>query len=159
MNIFWLDNDPVIAASYHCDKHVVKMILESAQMLSVAQRILGNADERLYKLTHKNHPCSIWVRTSVENYAWLYEHFAALSAEYTFRYGKVHASYLKLNKLLSTRPPGLISLGSTEPALAMPDHFKFAGNPVRSYREYYKHKAKTISMSWKNREVPSFMSS
>ena len=72
MNIFYLDSDPYVAAKMHCDKHVVKMILESAQMLSTAHRVLDGdeyADERgLYKMAHKNHPSTIWVRTSTDNY-------------------------------------------------------------------------------------------
>ena len=96
MNIFYLDRDPVIAAQMMCDKHVVKMILESAQMLSTAHRVLDGdeyADRRgLYKLAHKNHPSTIWVRSSLENYTWLYDHMVALMEEYTYRYGKHHAT-------------------------------------------------------------------
>ena len=96
MNIFYLDRDPVIAAQMMCDKHVVKMILESAQMLSTAHRVLDGdeyADRKgLYKLAHKNHPSTIWVRSSLENYTWLYDHMVALMAEYTYRYGKHHAT-------------------------------------------------------------------
>ena len=76
MNIFYLNKDPEIAAQMHCDKHVVKMILESAQMLSTAHRILDGDDiansKGLYKMTHKNHPCNIWVRKNNENYEWLW---------------------------------------------------------------------------------------
>ena len=85
MNIFYLDEKPMTAARMHCDKHVVKMILESAQMLSTAHRILdGNdyADRRgLYKATHKNHPANIWVRESANNYVWLYNLFTFLCIE------------------------------------------------------------------------------
>ena len=96
MNIFYLDRDPVVAAKMHCDKHVVKMILESAQMLSTAHRVLDGdeyADERgLYKMAHKNHPSTIWVRTSTDNYMWLNRLFGALCKEYTYRYNKQHSS-------------------------------------------------------------------
>ena len=78
MNIFYLDKNPVVAAQMQCDKHVVKMILESAQMLSTAHRVLdGNeyADKKgLYKMAHKNHPSTIWARSSLENYVWLFDH-------------------------------------------------------------------------------------
>jgi hypothetical protein len=92
MNIFYLDRDPVIAAQMMCDKHVVKMILESAQMLSTAHRVLDGDEYAnkmgLYKLAHKNHPSTIWVRTSSENYRWLFNHYDALMQEYTYRYDK-----------------------------------------------------------------------
>ena len=95
MNIFVTDPDPVISAQTLCDKHVVKMVLESAQMLSTAWREYSSeyADEHeLYKTAHLNHPCSIWVRLARENYRWLYKHFVALCEEYTHRYEKSHAS-------------------------------------------------------------------
>ncbi len=69
MNIFALDTDPVTCAQYHCDKHVIKMILESVQMLSTTCSILGA--EAPYKPTHANHPCTKWVRESWENFGWL----------------------------------------------------------------------------------------
>ena len=94
MNIFYLDKDPVIAAQMHCDKHVVKMILESAQLMSTAHRFLDGdryADKNgLYKLTHKNHPTAIWVRKSKENYMWTWNLLDALLQEYTKRYNKHH---------------------------------------------------------------------
>ena len=91
MNIFYLDRNPEIAAQMMCDKHVVKMILESAQMLSTAHRVLdgdGYANKYgLYKSTHKNHPSAIWARTNGENYVWLWNNFDALRSEYSYRYG------------------------------------------------------------------------
>ena len=96
MNIFYLDRSPSIAAEMACDKHVVKMILESAQLLSTAHRVIDGdeyADKvGLYKMAHKNHPSTIWTRTSTENYMWLNRYFGALCREYTYRYGKHHAS-------------------------------------------------------------------
>ena len=96
MNIFYLSPCPKQSAKDQCDKHVVKMILESAQMLCTAHRFLDSsewADEAgLYKMAHKNHPSSIWVRSSVHNYTWLYVHMVALMNEYTNRYGKHHAT-------------------------------------------------------------------
>ena len=89
MNIFYLARDPEIAAQMMCDKHVVKMILESAQMLSTAHRVLDGDEyansHGLYKMAHKNHPSTIWVRSSVKNYMWLYDHMIALMNEYTHR--------------------------------------------------------------------------
>ena len=96
MNIFYLDRDPVIAAQMMCDKHVVKMILESAQMLSTAHRVLDGDEYAnkmgLYKMAHKNHPSTIWVRSSERIIEWLWEHYVALMDEYTYRYGKTHAT-------------------------------------------------------------------
>ena len=94
MNIFYLDRDPKIAAQMMCDKHVVKMILESAQMLSTAHRVLDGdeyADKNgLYKKAHVNHPSSIWVRCSYQQYKWLYDHMVALMEEYTYRLSLIH---------------------------------------------------------------------
>ena len=82
MNIFYLDEKPLTAARMHCDKHVVKMIIESAQMLSTAHRTLDGNDYadrmNLYKATHKNHPANIWVRESAENYLCLYNLFTLI---------------------------------------------------------------------------------
>ena len=106
MNIFYLDRHPIKAAQMMCDKHVVKMILESAQMLSTAHRVLDGdeyADEvGLYKMAHKNHPSTIWVRSSLENYTWLYDHMVALMVEYTYRYGKHHATERLLQPLFKS---------------------------------------------------------
>ena len=89
MNIFYVDTDPVVAASNLLDKHICKMPLESAQMLCTAHRVLDNSEfvagQPLYKIAHKNHPSSIWVRQTTENYSWLYRHFIGLCEEYHTR--------------------------------------------------------------------------
>ena len=102
MNIFYLDKCPNKAAKLQYNKHVVKMILESAQMLCTAHHVLGapimNIGEDVnipYKMAHKNHPSTIWVREISLHYDWLYEHFVALSREYRKRYGKTHVSFDK----------------------------------------------------------------
>ena len=82
MNIFYLDKDPVKAAQLQYNKHVVKMILESAQMLCTVHRYFGNEDVP-YKSTHLNHPSTVWARTNNRNYMWLYQHMMALGDEYT----------------------------------------------------------------------------
>jgi Pyrimidine dimer DNA glycosylase len=84
MNIFVLDLDPVVAASYYIDKHCVKMPLEIAQMLCTAINLQGN--ETPYKPTHKNHPCSVWLRESLSNWNWLVLHGIAVAEEYTRRF-------------------------------------------------------------------------
>src|SRR5574343_1523365 len=86
MNIFAVDADPIQAARDLCDRHVVKMTLETAQILCSA------FDESPYKKTHFNHPCCKWARTSKSNYQWLIAHGLGLSAEYSLRYGKTHKS-------------------------------------------------------------------
>tara|TARA_R100000742_G_C4252390_1_gene70579 strand:- start:295 stop:792 length:498 start_codon:yes stop_codon:yes gene_type:complete len=139
MNIFYVDKDPAKAAIYLPDKLVVKMPLESAQMLSTVHRVY-NGDEYcdllgLYKTAHLNHPCTIWARESVMNYKWLYMHFVALSHEYNRRYGKVHASYRKLNDKLAEVPTQIPKYKFYPPAQAMPDQYKDP-NPVKAYRNY-----------------------
>ena len=95
MNIFYLDKDPVKAAQVQYNKHVVKMILESAQMLCTAHHVYGNPDDMPYKQAHLNHPSTIWVRENSLHYDWLYAHMIALGLQYTYRYGKVHLSITK----------------------------------------------------------------
>lgn len=144
MNIFYLDKNPRKAAEYHCDKHVVKMILESAQLLSTAHHVLSNEDycEGLYKKTHTNHPCAIWVRESKANYEWLYQLYLGLLEEYTLRYGKTHKSGSLADQLELCPDDIDCSLPFTDPPLCMPEHVQIAGDPVGSYRLYYKtHKA------------------
>jgi hypothetical protein len=156
MNIFYLDNNPVVAAQAMTDKHVVKMILESAQLLCTAHRFLDGEpeiqlsangrrltryshptlDDVLYKSTHVNHPSGVWVRESKANYLWLYEHFLALCAEYTNRYNKVHATYEKLGQLLSTPPLAIAGSPFTPIKLAMPVPYHLP-DPVEAYRYYY----------------------
>ena len=90
MNIFYLHHSPYIAAKVQYNKHVVKMILESAQMLCTAHHVYGNAEQKLnvpYKQAHLNHPSTIWARQCRANYRWLYLHMLALGNEYTKRYG------------------------------------------------------------------------
>jgi hypothetical protein len=176
MNIFYLHNDPKTCAEMHVDKHCVKMILEYAQLLSTAHRVLDGTlnvglsasgrkktsyvlmDQResvLYSATHINHPSAIWVRQSDKNYAWLYRMFGALMDEYTYRYGKTHACE-RLATALSHRPKNIPKGEFTEPTPAMPDHYKVSGDSIQSYHNYYLGD-KTRMFSWKNRSQPSFV--
>lgn len=153
MNIFYLSENPKIAAVYHNDKHVVKMILETAQLLCTAHRILdNNQNPDLYRATHKNHPSCRWVRNSINNYVWLYQLFCHLCDEYTFRYGKKHLTDMKLRDVLKNPPKNIPNTTFTEPPQAMPQQFKQA-NSVYAYRNYYiggkKHLAK-----WSKRNKP-----
>jgi len=156
MNIFFLDFDVEKCAKYHCDKHVVKMILETAQLLCSAHHAtihdtIHDTIHVPYKLSHKNHPCSIWVRESLSNYLYLCELGLALGEEYTYRYGKTHKSIEVIQWCLSNRP-NIKDIGFTTPPLAMPDEYK-VDSVVESYRNYYKG-AKSTIVSWKNREKP-----
>jgi hypothetical protein len=160
MNIFYIHDNPVIAAQAMTDKHVVKMILESAQLLSTAHRYLDgqeyiqlsksgarlkkwnhpdpHTDATLYKSTHLNHPSGVWVRQSAENYMWLYKHFIALSEEYYQRYGKRHASELLLSGLLSKAPNNIPNIRRTPMLVAITDtQWHVPNNPLQSYRNYY----------------------
>lgn len=149
MNIFALDLDPTIAARMHLDKHIVKMPLESAQMLSTL-----NAPNAPYKPTHKNHPCTLWAGATTGNYDWLVQLGMALCHEYTYRYGKVHKCQAVIELLRLA--PASVPLGPlTAFALAMPDECK-QEDAVLSYQKYYRDHKRSIG-AWKNRECPEFM--
>ena len=157
MNIFCLDEDPIKAVQMMCDKHIVKMILESAQLMSTAHRELDgdNANENLYKSTHKNHPSAKWVRESKANYEYLYRLFNALCNEYTHRYGKTHLTYQKLHNVLATPPQNIPDKEFTQPTPAMPDDVK-DNDSINAYRNYY-NKYKQHLAKWTNREVPEWI--
>jgi hypothetical protein len=134
MNIFVVDSDPDVAAQSLCDKHIVKMVLESAQLLC-APFSPGTAP---YKRTHFNHPCAAWVRASIANYAWLLEHARALEREYRFRFGRDHAcvdviAWCRRHARKSGVPRGPL----TPFAQAMPEVYRVAGDAVAAYRSYY----------------------
>ena len=156
MNIFFLSTDPVAAAKMQCDKHVVKMILETAQMLSTAHHVNGSTldTDVLYKKTHVNHPSSVWARASLKNYTWLYDHFIALCDEYTHRYGKTHLTDTKFRELLKVVPYH-VQLDYSKPPKCMPSEYK-CGSVVKSYQAYYYHTKRSFS-KYTNRAVPSFM--
>jgi hypothetical protein len=144
MNIFVVDHRPHVAARNLCDKHVVKMIVESTQMLINPFIFAGiplNAKTQAgsdYKLSHLNHPCSVWARASYMNYAWLLEHALELCGEYTKRYGKAHYCQTVLVEL--AKKIHLLDFDNfdrTPFALAMPDQYK-SDNAVESYRAYYR---------------------
>ena len=179
MNIFWLDKDPVENAKMHHDKHVVKMILEYAQLLSTAHRIIDGTEcvrltktgrkqkafvlpdgreSVLYSATHINHPSAVWARDNYHNYRRLYALFVATCDEYTYRYGKVHMTDSKLRDILAT-PPGFVDDHQTrvllDPTPAMPDECKIPGDVVGSYRKYYIDK-KVDMAKWTKRAPPQW---
>ena len=154
MNIFVLDIDTKKCAQDHNDKHVVKMILETAQLLCGVHHMTESQSEVPYKLSHKNHPSAIWARECIENYIWLCDLGLELSKEYTYRYEKTHKS-LAVIQWAVLNEPKLVSKGDITPfALAMPDECK-VGDAVDSYREYYQKEKRKIAV-WKNREVPEW---
>jgi hypothetical protein len=175
MNIFYLDNDPKICAEMHNDKHCVKMIIEYAQLMSTAHRILDGTEyydktangrkikrwrlpdereDRLMKTSHVNHPSGVWARANVANYRWLFTMWEFLCEEYTFRYGKKHACSRLLN-CLDIAPNNIPGGDFYPPTPAMPDDVKIPGNSLASYRNYY-IKNKTHLASWKKRNIPEW---
>lgn len=156
MNIFVLSNDAIEAAQAHNDKHVVKMILETAQLLSTAHHMSSSfPPATIYKATHRNHPCAIWVRESVENYEWAHSLLKALCAEYTYRYGKVHKTeWCGIVTVLGVVPDGILSRGLMEFPQCMPDEYRHA-SAVIAYRDYYKGSKSHIA-NWKVRGAPEW---
>jgi hypothetical protein len=154
MNIFVLDNDTKKCAVYHNDKHVVKMILEYAQLLCGAHHMTESKYEIPYKLSHKNHPSAIWTRECIENYIWLCDLGLELCEEYTYRYGKRHKTQDVIEWALVHKPKIKSNNDITPFALAMPDDCK-VGDAVESYRTYYMVEKRSIA-NWKNREIPEW---
>ena len=136
MNIFYLDKCPNKAAKVQYNKHVVKMILESAQMLCAAHHILGNPDDVPYKLAHKNHPSTIWVRENANHYEWLYRHLVGLGDEYTRRYNKKHLSTIKCLNPLAKLPVNIPHKPFEQPPQCMPDEYKDKCS-IQAYWNYY----------------------
>jgi hypothetical protein len=158
----------------HLDKHVVKMIIEYAQLMSTAHRVLDGQEyygltangrkikrwqmndveyeNGLMKASHVNHPSGVWVRASEENYKWLYQMWLHLLDEYTYRYGKIHACQ-KYNRFLMIPPKNISVSKFTEPTPAMPDECKVPGNSLASYHKYYIEKKKHFA-KWTKRQVP-----
>jgi len=178
MNLFYLHKDPVQSAEMHCDKHVVKMIIEYAQMLSTAHRMLdgkqytdassgrriqrwrldnSNMDGVLYKASHINHPSTRWVRENAIQYQYAYDMFTALCDEYTYRYGKTHLTDTKLRVLLNEIPNNITLGVYSEPPQCMPEDVKVQNDSISAYHKYYANYKKGFAV-WTDRPVPSFMS-
>jgi hypothetical protein len=166
MNIFYLHPNPRRCARWHCDKHVVKMILESCQLLytihwmtttEIEPSHIHCAPNRGYKPTHQKHPCVLWLCESIENYRWLVKLARCLSDEYTFRYGKTH-SCLEHIHWLSYVEPTLPQVSFTPPRCAMPDKYKHS-NPLVAYRRYYSEDKDIIRgiVKYRKRSRPHFL--
>ena len=151
MNIFFLHKDPKIAACMQCDKHVVKMVLETAQMLSTAARAQGY--DIGYKSAYPNHPMTLWVNESPHNYTWAAIHGLELAHEYTRRYKRRHKSQDIIEPLWDLKKG--ISTKCTTPPLCMPDEYK-TDDYVQSYRNYYYFEKKSFA-KYTNSAIPTFM--
>jgi hypothetical protein len=181
MNIFYLDPNPRICAEMHVDKHVCKMVIEYAQLLCTAHRVLDGEEyrrlsannrsikawrlsdkreTRLMKPTMMNHPSAIWCRLSEKNYVWLYNLWCELLEEFTYRYGKTHAC-ARLIPDLKMIPNNIPKGDFTGPIPAMPDECKVPGDSLQSYHNYYMMNKEHL-WSWKgkinSREMPKWLS-
>lgn len=165
MNLFILSTIPVECAMMMMDKHIVKIILEAVQMLCTAKKLLDPNDpicENLYKISHKNHPVSVWVRTSYENYIWTLDLVEAMHNEWRFRYNhplnKFHKSYIVSLELRKNPPPidKFEQHGLTPFVKAMPENFKLIEDPIEAYKQYYLSEEKQKFASWKKREKPNW---
>jgi len=151
---------PKKCAEMHCDKHVVKMVLEYAQILCTTHRVVDEIDnddvtyEIFYKKTHVNHPSVKWARETLGNYTWLYCLFKHLCKEYTRRYNKIHLCDKKLRKLLKTPPKHINNdMSITVLPQCMPDDCKIKSNSIIAYRTYY-IKEKAYFAKWKHNNIP-----
>ena len=178
MNIFYIDTDPKLCAEWAVDKHCVKMILEAAQLLSTAHRLLDgveytdksktgrnvkrwrlddNREQTIYAATHINHPCAVWCRETNNNYNWLWCYLDEHCKEYTYRYGKIHK--LQSTRLLDalSATPNNIPIGpKTQPPSAMDAKYIISENVVENYRNYYRV-GKAHLHNWKIREAPKWL--
>lgn len=182
MNIFFLDTDIKKSAQYHCDKHVVKMILEQNQILcSVIYRNSGILSKKdylnnlpeletkyesfprrkddgsvsLYGIGFIHHGCTTWTSKSKANFDWVIEHNLALCDEYNYRYGKHHSGKKITEWVKSLNFDKFDSTEFTFPYLAMPDEVKIENDYVASYRNYYINNKKGFA-TWKIREIPDW---
>ena len=157
MNLFYTSDNPQFAAQHQCDKHVVKMILETAQMLSTAHRLTETPQAPfVYKMTHKNHPSTKWLRSSQIAYKWGLEHLEALLAEYRYRYGRIHKTQREKLQYLKVVPAALPDLPFTAPPQCIYDECK-TEDTVQAYRNYYKARRSEIDMRWTKRSAPAWL--
>ncbi|MBU4318802.1 MAG: hypothetical protein KKF30_16205 [Proteobacteria bacterium] len=154
MNIFVLDRDVGKCARYHADQHVIKMILESAQMLcTVVNHYGGKAP---YRSTHQNHPCTLWAGHSLSNWQWLYRLALALNREYRYRF-RTSSDHKSALVVLGLRQPRIDDVGLTEFAQTMPDPYRVPGDAVTAYRQFYLGE-KARFARWTRRKPPRWFS-
>ncbi len=169
MNIFALSRCAQTSAEWLCDKHVVKMILETGQMLSTAHHVLESehlGKYKYYEPAYVNHPCTVWARTSHANYMWLYEHFERLCQLYEEIYNRTHKTWVKLHIACRMSPfkltgkfktPNSDVLDLTEFPQCMPDQYKDT-DPHVAYRRYYIGE-KLHFAEYKSRKIPAWIAS
>jgi len=160
MNLFFIDRCPIKSAQQLCDKHVVKMVLETAQMCSTAMHEWGFARhlKHVYKSAYKNHPMTVWVRENDANMLWAVLHGLAIGREYKYRYGKDHKSTTILQNIAGYMFHDNFDEDytlHTEPPQCMPDEFK-CDNYVEAYRAYYRTDKAHI-LNWTNRPQPDWI--
>jgi hypothetical protein len=155
MNIFVLHLSAPIAAGMHSDTHVVKMTLETAQILATVHHLHGNGSAVRYKPTHPRHPCVVWASSSTANYRWLWQLGISLARQYRLRFKREHACQELFLGELRTPPPALRFAAPTPFAQAMPEELR-GDDPVEAYRRYYRQKTaqNPTWMSWKRAEFP-----
>jgi hypothetical protein len=152
MNLFWFDENPVLNARYHCDKHAVKMPLEVAQMLSSAHHVNNSKYvDSVYRKTHVNHPCTLWISQSADAYYQALVMFDSLLDEYKHRYHRNHKSG-ELFDIFVNNPSPRVTSGPIP--LAMPDEYKRECH-VESYRLYFVGEKQRMA-KWTNRPVPEW---
>jgi len=176
MNVFWLHDDPIESARMHCDQHVVKMLVEYAQMMSTAHRIIDGTEiirrsktgrrmkywvhpsqemeTLLYKPTHANHPSNVWLRKSAENYQWLFDVFDELGKIYEATSGRQHATIVKLLTALKEPPNKQYFIGQTPLPKCMPDEYH-VDSITESYRNFYRQD-KSRFATFKRNGVPDW---
>lgn len=155
MNIFVLDKDIRTCARYHADQHVVKMILESAQMLCTV--VNQNGGSSPYKTTHTRHPCTLWADASLSNWKWLYRLALALNDEYRYRYRR-SSDHKSASVIKTLSQPMIEDIGLTDFAQAMPEVYRVPGNAVKAYRMFY-IKEKAHFAKWTRRKKPGWFRS
>jgi len=155
LNIFYLDRDIQKCAEAHCDKHVNKMILESGQLLASAHHLTdptASSIPGLYKLTHKNHPDAIWVRSSINHYLYVIDLMEALNRECQYRY-EHNRTHTTLQKVRMWTLPSLPNIPFTDPPKCVHEDWKKLDDTVDAYRNYYKREKRDI-VRWTKRKAP-----
>ena len=162
MNIFFLDETPKFSAQYLCDKHIPKMLLESAQMLSTAVRKYEEETnstplaEPIYKSAYPNHPMTKWVCETKDNFDWTLDNALAIYDEYKLRFNKIHKSYKVLKNIIDFELNPHIPEGDfTEPPQCMPDEYRDK-DYVTAYRKYYRGAKKYFAKWEKGRSFPEW---
>ena len=156
MNIFFLDKTPEFSAEYLCDKHIPKMLLESAQMLSTAVQNYTDRIEELYKPAYPNHPMTKWVGFNRDCFSWALGNAVWINNEYEYRFKKKHKSFRIIQNILTNNyiadiPDGFFK----EPPQCMPNEYRDTDYVV-AYRRYYNADKKYFAKWEKGRQQPDW---